>query len=56
VVGGLATPVRAIHAVIAYALWAMLVWLSVHAGCWSMVGRGAAVPARTRVGGAARAS
>ncbi len=56
VVGGLATPVRATHAVIAYALWATLVWLSVHAGCWSMVARGAAVPARTRVGGAARAS
>jgi heme a synthase len=56
VVGGLATPVRAIHAVIAYALWATLVWLSVHAGCWSMVARGATVSARTRVGGTARAS
>jgi heme A synthase len=56
VVGGLATPVRAVHAVIAYALWAALVWLSVHAGCWSMVARGTTVSARTRVGGAARVS
>ena len=56
VVGGLATPVRAIHAVIAYALWAALVWLSVHAGCWSIVAPGTTVSARTRVGGTARAS
>ena len=56
VMGGLATPVRAAHAVIAYALWGTLVWLSVHAGCWSMVPRAAAVPTRTRVERAARAS
>ena len=56
VMGGLATPVRAAHAVIAYALWGTLVWLSVHAGCWSMVPRGASVPTRTRVERAARAS
>src|SRR5262249_56157323 len=39
VVTGLAIPVRAAHAVIAYALWGTLVWLSVHAGCWSRVAR-----------------
>ena len=56
VLGGLATSVRAGHAVVAYALWGTLVWLSVHAGCWSIAERAGAGPARTRVEGAARAS
>lgn len=56
VLGGLAIPVRAAHAVVAYALWGTLVWLSVYAGCWSAVGRGQAAAARPHVAGAARAS
>ena len=32
-----------------------LVWLAVHAGCWSVVARGAAAPVRKRVEGVARA-
>jgi heme A synthase len=55
VLGGLAIPVRAAHAVVAYALWGGLVWLAVHAGCWSVVARGAAAPVRKRVEGVARA-
>ena len=30
--------VRATHAAVGYALWATLVWASVEAGCWRMVG------------------
>ena len=42
VVGGilLAVPIRAAHAVVAYALWGVLVWLSVHADGWVAVARG----------------
>jgi len=54
VVTGLAIPVRAAHAVIAYALWGTLVWLSVHAGCWSRVARAEATVG-TRVERMARA-
>ena len=56
VFGGLAVPLRAAHAVGAYALWGVLVWLSVHAECWSAVARGAQAPAREIVDGVARAS
>lgn len=57
VLGGLAIPVRAAHAVVAYALWGGLVWFSVHAGCWSVVARGAAeAPVPKRAEGVARAS
>jgi heme a synthase len=50
VLGGLAVPLRAIHAVVAYALWGVLVWVSVHAGCWSAAvhGREAASPPAMR--------
>jgi len=30
----LAPVVRAAHAAVGYALWAVLVWVSVEAGCW----------------------
>jgi heme A synthase len=56
VLGGLAIPLRAAHAVIAYALWGTLVWLSVYAGCWSSAGRGASAPVGRRAEGMARAS
>jgi len=56
VLGGLAVPLRAAHAVGAYALWGVLVLLSAHAECWSAVARGAQAPARDLAGGAARAS
>jgi heme a synthase len=56
VFAGLAVPLRAAHAVGAYALWGVLVWLSVHAECWSAVARGARAPAREIIGGVARAS
>ena len=56
VLGGLAVPLRAAHAVVAYALWGVLVWLSVHAECWGAVARGARAPARELIGRAARAS
>jgi len=56
VVGGLAVPLRAAHAVGAYALWGVLVWLSVHAECWRAVARGAQAPAREIIGGVAGAS
>lgn len=56
VFGGLAVPLRAAHAVGAYALWGVLVWLSVHAECWSAVARGAQAPAGEIIGRVARAS
>jgi heme A synthase len=56
VLGGLAVPLRAAHAVGAYALWGVLVWLSVHAECWSAVARDAQAPAREPIGRVARAS
>jgi heme a synthase len=56
VLGGLAVPLRAVHAVGAYALWGVLVWLSVHAECWSAVARGEQAPVRKILGKVARAS
>ena len=56
VLAGLAIPVRATHAVVGYALWGALVWLSVRAGCWSQVARDAGVTASARVERVARAS
>jgi heme a synthase len=56
VFGGLAVPLRAAHAVGAYALWGVLVWLSVRAECWSAVAGGAQAPARGTIGRVARAS
>ena len=55
VLGGLAVPVRAAHAVIAYALWGTLVWLSVHAGCWNAVAHDVEAPVSQRVERMARA-
>src|SRR6266851_485043 len=37
VLSGLAVPLRATHAVVAYLLWATLVWISVRTGRWSVV-------------------
>jgi len=37
VLSGLAVPLRATHAVVAYLLWATLVWISVRTGRWSAV-------------------
>jgi heme A synthase len=56
VLGGLAVPLRAAHAVVAYGLWAVLVWLSVRAECWRAVARGEDAVRRERIGGVARAS
>ena len=56
VLGGLAIPIRAAHAVAGYGLWGTLVWLCVRAGCWSEMARGADVPAPARVEGVARVS
>jgi heme A synthase len=56
VLGGLAVPLRAAHAVVAYALWGVLVWLSAHAEGWIAVARGAKAPTREIIGGVARAS
>jgi heme a synthase len=56
VLGGLAVPLRAAHALVAYVLWGVVVWLSVHAECWSAVARSAEAPQREIIGGVARAS
>ena len=56
VLGGLAVLLRAAHAVVAYALWGVLVWLSAHADGWIAVARGAEAPPGKRIGGVARAS
>ena len=56
VLGGLAVPLRAAHAVVAYGLWAVLVWLSVRAECWSAVARGENAVPREIIRGVARAS
>jgi len=56
VLGGLAVPIRAAHAVVAYVLWSVLVWLSVRAECWGAVARSAEAPQREIIGGVARAS
>jgi heme a synthase len=56
VLGGLAVPLRVAHAVVAYALWGGLVWLSAHAEGWITVARGAEARTGEIVGGVARAS
>jgi heme a synthase len=56
VLSGLAVPLRALHAVVAYLLWATLVWISVRAGCWSAAVPGEARGATSPVAGVARAS
>lgn len=56
VLGGLAVPIRAAHAVVAYALWGTLVWLSAHAGCWKTVARGEEAPVLDSLTRVARAS
>lgn len=55
VLGGLAVPLRAAHAVVAYALWGVLVWLSAHAEGWITVARGAEARTDEIIGGVARA-
>jgi heme A synthase len=55
VLGGLTVPLRATHAVIAYVLWGMTVWVSVHAGCWSAAARGSKAAAPAAMPGVARA-
>ncbi len=56
VLGGLAVPLRAAHAVGAYTLWGVLVWLPVRAECWSAAARGAQAPVRGIIDRVARAS
>jgi heme A synthase len=56
VLSGLAVPLRATHAVVAYLLWATLVWISVRTGRWSAVVADEARPAPTPLAGVARAS
>jgi heme A synthase len=56
VLSGLAVPLRAAHALVAYVLWGVVVWLSVHAECWGAVARSAEAPQREIIGGVARAS
>jgi len=43
----LPVPVRATHAVVGYALWALLVWIAVRAGAWRGVAEGE--PSNTKV-------
>jgi heme A synthase len=56
VLGGLTVSVRAVHALVAYLLWGLLVWLSVRAGCWRALARGSEPSPREFVGSAVRAS
>jgi heme A synthase len=56
VLEGLAVPLRAAHAVVAYGLWGVLVWLSVRAECWGAVARDEKPAPREIIGGVARAS
>jgi len=56
VLGGLTVPLRAVHAVVAYALWGVVVWVSVRADCWSAAARGDVAAAPTATRGVARAS
>ena len=52
----LAVPIRAAHAVVAYVLWSVLVWLSVRAECWGAVVQSAEASPREIIGGVARVS
>jgi len=56
VLSGLAVPLRATHAVVAYLLWATLVWISVRTGRWSAAVAGEARGATSPMAGVARAS
>jgi heme A synthase len=56
VLSGLAVPLRATHAVVAYLLWATLVWISVRTGRWSVVVTDDARAASRPLAGVARAS
>lgn len=56
VLGGLAVPLRAAHAVVAYAMWGMLVWLSAHADGWMTIARGVEARPQEFLGGFTRAS
>jgi len=56
VLTGLAVPLRATHAVVAYLLWATLVWISVRTGRWSAVAADKARANSTPLAGVARAS
>jgi heme A synthase len=56
VLTGLAVPLRATHAVVAYLLWATLVWISVRTGRWSAVAADEARAASPHLTGVARAS
>ncbi len=56
VLSGLAVPLRALHAVVAYLLWATLVWISVRTGRWSAVGADEARAASRPLAGVARVS
>ena len=56
VLSGLAVPLRATHAVVAYLLWATLVWISVRTGRWSAMASDEARPASRPLAGVARAS
>jgi heme A synthase len=56
VLSGLAVPLRATHAVVAYLLWATLVWISVRTGRWSAVVTDEARAASRPLAGIARAS
>ncbi len=53
---GLAVPLRATHAVVAYLLWATLVWISVRTGRWSAVAADETRAASRPLAGVARAS
>jgi len=56
VLGGLAVPIRAAHAVVAYVLWSVLVWLSVRTECWGAVVQSTEASPREIIGGVARVS
>jgi heme A synthase len=56
VLSGLAVPLRATHAVVAYLLWSTLVWISVRTGRWSAVVTDEARAASRPLPGVARAS
>ena len=56
VLSGLAVPLRATHAVVAYLLWATLVWISVRTGRWSAVVADETRAASPHLTGVARAS
>jgi heme A synthase len=45
----LAPAVRAAHAAVGYSIWAVLVWVSVEAGCWGGSFGPATRPGATRV-------